>query len=212
MCKRYELIIFDFDGTLADTFEWFVKNINTVAKRYRFKQLDLERLDEFRGFSAREMMRHAELSLWKLPLVAREMRRLMSEKIDDIELFDGVNSLFQELWSQGIKIAIVTSNSKENVIRVLGPGNITFVSHFGCSAPLFGKKAKVKAVIKTSGVAMDKVLYIGDEIRDAEMARALEIDFAGVSWGYTKPEALHRFGKIPIMKNMGDVLPVACGE
>lgn len=204
--RKYELVVFDFDGTLADSFGWFVGTINTVAKRFRFKQLDLKRLDEFRGCSAREMMRHADLSLWKIPLVTRKMRRMMSEQINDIKVFDGINLLLKKLYSHGVQIAVVTSNSKENVLRVLGPDNIAYISYFGCSASLFRKKSKVKAVVKTSGVSMDKVLYVGDEIRDAEMAAALGIDFVGVSWGYTKPEALQRFGKIPVLKNMSDVL------
>lgn len=204
--RKYELVIFDFDGTLADSFGWFVGTINMVAKRFRFKQLDLKRLDEFRGCSAREMMRHADLSMWKLPLVTRKMRRLMSEQIDDIKVFDGIDLLFEKLGSYGVQIAVVTSNSKENVLHVLGPDNTAFISHFGCGVSLFRKRSKVKSVVKTSGVTMDKVLYVGDEIRDAEMAADLGIGFAGVSWGYTKPEALQRFGKIPVLKNLSDVL------
>jgi phosphoglycolate phosphatase len=204
--QNYKLVIFDFDGTLADSFKWFVNTINSVANRFRFKPLDLKRLEEFRGCSARQMMAYAELSMWKLPWVTRAMRRLMTERIDEICLFDGVGTVLKNLDAARVNIAVVTTNARENVLRVLGHDNAALVGHFGCGASLFGKRGKVRAAVKASGVALDEVLCVGDEIRDAEMAAALGVDFAGVSWGYTHPHVLQRYSKIPVLKHMHDVL------
>ena len=203
---KYKLVIFDFDGTLADSFRWFVHTINLMAKRFRFKQLDIKRLEEFRACSARQMMAHAELSMWKLPRVTREMRRLMAERIDEIRLFDGVGAVLKSLDAARVNIAVVTSNAKENVLRVLGADNASLIKHFGCGASLFGKRSKVKAAVKASGVSLDDVLCVGDEIRDAEMAASLGVDFAGVSWGYTKPEVLQKYSKMPVLRQMRDIL------
>jgi len=204
--RNYKLVIFDFDGTLADSFRWFVNTINSVAKRFRFKPLDLKRLEEFRGCSARQMMAHAELSMWKLPRVTREMRRLMTERIDEIRLFDGVGTVLKNLDAARVNVAVVTTNAKENVLRVMGADNAALVGHFGCGASLFGKRAKFKAAVMASGVAPEDVLCVGDEIRDAEMAAALGLDFAGVSWGYTRPDVLQRYSKIPVLTQMQDLL------
>lgn len=204
--RNYKLVIFDFDGTLADSFRWFVNTINQVAKRFRFKELDLKRMEEFRGCSARQMMAHAELSMWKLPRVSREMRRLMTERIDEIRLFDGVGAVLKRLDAAKVNIAVVTSNARENVLRVLGTDNAAHIKHFGCGASLFGKRSKVKAAAKAFGVSLGEVLCVGDEIRDAEMAASLGVDFAGVSWGYTKPEVLQKYSKIPVLQKMCDLL------
>jgi phosphoglycolate phosphatase len=204
--QNYKLVIFDFDGTLADSFRWFVDTINQVARQFRFKQLDLKRLEEFRACSARQMMAHAELSMWKLPRVTREMRRLMTERIDEIRLFDGVETVFRRLDAAMVNIAVVTSNARENVLRVLGADNAALVKHFGCGASLFGKRGKVRAAAKIFGVSPGEVLYVGDEIRDAEMAASLGVDFAGVSWGYTRPEVLQGYSPIPVLRQMRDVL------
>jgi phosphoglycolate phosphatase len=206
--QKYKLVIFDFDGTLADSFRWFVDTINQVAGRFHFKQLDLKRLEEFRACSARQMMAHAELSMWKLPRVTREMRRLMTERIDEIRLFDGVETVFKRLDGAGVNIAVVTSNARENVLRVLGADNAALVKHFGCGASLFGKRGKVKAAAKVFGVPLGEVLYVGDEIRDAEMAASLGVDFAGVSWGYNKPEELQKYSPIPVLQQVRDVLSI----
>jgi phosphoglycolate phosphatase len=204
--QNYKLVIFDFDGTLADSFRWFVSTVNQVAERFRFKQLDLKRLEEFRTCSARQMMVHAQLSMWKLPRVTREMRRLMTERIDEVRLFDDVDAVLKRLDDANVNIAVVTSNAKENVLRVLGAENAALIKHFGCGASLFGKKGKVKAAAKAFGVSLGEVLCVADEIRDAEMAASLGVDFAGVSWGYTKPEVLQKYSPIPVLKQMRDVL------
>jgi phosphoglycolate phosphatase len=204
--RNYKLVIFDFDGTLADSFRWFVNTINQVANRFRFKQLDLKRMEEFRTCSARQMMAHAELPMWKLPRVSREMRRLMTERIDEIRLFDGVGAVLKSLDAAKVNMALVTSNAKENVLRVLGADNAALIKHFGCGVSLFGKRSKVKTAAKAFGVSLGEVLCVGDEIRDAEMAASLGVDFAGVSWGYTNPEVLQKYSKIPVLQKMCDLL------
>jgi phosphoglycolate phosphatase len=205
---KYKLVMFDFDGTLADSFEWFIGTINKVAELYDFKPLDLGRLDEIRGYSPRQMMAVTELPWWKLPLVTREMRRLMSTRIDEIPLFQGVNELFQDLRREGTEIAIVTSNAKENVVRVLGSENTALISYWGCGASMFGKQSKVKAVLKASSLLINDAVYVGDAISDSEMAASLKIDFVGVAWGYTKPEILQNHSKIPLLEEMNDLLSV----
>jgi phosphoglycolate phosphatase len=205
---KYKLVMFDFDGTLADSFEWFIGTINMVAERYDFKPLDLGRIDEIRGYSPRQMMAVTELPWWKLPLVTREMRRLMSTRIDEILPFQGVNELFQDLRREGTEIAIVTSNAKENVVRVLGAESTALISYWGCGASMFGKQSKVKAVLKASRLSINDAVYVGDAISDSKMAASLKMDFVGVAWGYTKPEILQRHSKIPLIREMNDLLSV----
>jgi len=205
---KYKLVMFDFDGTLADSFEWFIGTINMVAEQYDFKPLDLNRIDEIRSYGPRQLMAVTELPWWKLPLVTREMRRLMATRIDEIAQFRGVNELFTCLRRENTEIAIVTSNARKNVVRVLGPENTSHVGYFGCGASLFGKKTKVRSVLNASRLSIDEALYVGDDIRDAEMAASAGMDFVGVSWGYTKPEILQRHSRFPLLKEMNDLLSV----
>ena len=67
----YRLAIFDFDGTLADTFPWFMRVVNTVADRFRFKRIEEHEVEHLRGCSAREIVKHLEVPPWKLPFIAR---------------------------------------------------------------------------------------------------------------------------------------------
>lgn len=206
---KYKLVIFDFDGTLADSFAVLLEIWEIAAKRHGFKSFSRSDLERLRGRSAREIIAEAGLPWWKLPFVTRHMRVLMRERIDKVRLFDGVETILKTLKSEGLKIAIVTSNSRENVERVLGAEGIAFIDHLGCGASIFGKKPKTRSAIKAFSVSSKEVLCVGDEIRDAEVAKELGLDFAAVSWGYTNPEYLERLPEVRMCKNFLDVLSMA---
>lgn len=189
---RYRLAMFDFDGTLADSFGWFARTLPQIAPRYRLNRLDAAELQALRGLDARTIMRRLGVTWWKLPSLSREMRRRMREEIDGIAPFAGVDGLFAALQDAGIDIAIVTSNSEDNVRCVLGETMLGQVRALSGGVSILGKRAKLGSTMKRCGAAPGSTVYVGDEIRDAEAAAALGIDFLGVAWGYTTPEALAR--------------------
>lgn len=206
---QYKLVIFDFDGTLADSFAMFLEIWKVAAKRYGFKDVSENDLERLRDCSAREIIAEVGLPWWKLPLVTRHMRKLMRERIDKVRLFDGVEAALKTLKSEGVKIAIVTSNSRENVERVLGADGIALIDHLGCGASVFGKKPKIRSAMKASNVSPKEVLCVGDEIRDAEVAKELRLDFAAASWGYTNPKRLEQLPGVKMCKSVLDVLSIA---
>lgn len=207
---QYKLILFDFDGTLADSFPWFFTAINMMAKKHRFRQIAAHELEMLRAYSTRELMAHLELPMWKLPAVTSDMRRLMKDKATEISLFDGVDRLLQSLAKSGIQTAVVTSNSEENVRAILGEQNASLVRHFACGASIFGKKAKFRKLLDATGMAPELVLCVGDEIRDGQAAEAAGLDFAAVSWGYTKPEALAPHSIRPPFRNVPEMTAALC--
>lgn len=209
--KTYKLVIFDFDGTLADSFPWFLKTINAVALRYHFKQIDPEQIDNLRALSGRELMAHLGIPWWKLPFVANAMRRSMKQQVGAIKPFAGVDKLLYDLHGAGIEIAIVTSNSQENVQAVLTPETLSLVSTLSCGAAMYGKQARFRQVLRKHGCSPADALSVGDEIRDAEASTASGIDFLGVAWGFTKPEALQKHTNKVICTNFDELLAVAKG-
>lgn len=187
---NYKLMIFDFDGTLADSFPWFVRIVNEVADKYGFRPIREAEIDTLRSYGAKELIRHLEIPFWKMPLIARHMKLLMAREIHQITLFEGIPELLQDLSRQGVRLAMVSSNSVENIRRVLGPEIAGLFQYYECGGSLFGKKAKFRKVLKLSGFSESEALCIGDEIRDLEAARRARIPFGAVSWGFTTVEAL----------------------
>ena len=187
--RRYDLLIFDFDGTLADSFPFFVDVFDTLADSHRFRRLDRCRLDELRGADLPQIMRHVGLPRWKLLPVAMHFRALMAERIGEIRLFDGIDGVLRDAARRGTRLAIVSSNSEANVRAVLGAEASLFF-HYECGAALFGKRRRLRRVVHASGMAGDRVLCVGDELRDIDAAHAEGLDFGAVGWGYTTPDAL----------------------
>ena len=193
MHGRFRLIIFDFDGTLADSFPFFVRVVNDMAKEFSFSPIEDHEIEGLRSYSSREMMRHLNVPIWKMPAIAASMRSRMAAAIDEIPLFDGIPDVLADLKNHGLTTAVVTSNSEENVRHVLGPC-VQQIDYFECGASLMGKKAKLKKVVAFSGIEPRQALLIGDEIRDYEAAKKTGMAFAGVEWGYTTPSALRQLG------------------
>jgi len=186
----YRLAIFDFDGTLADSAGWLLRNVNPVADRYGFERIPHDAVDELRGLDGRALLRRLNIPMWKLPLIARHMHALMSRDADEIVLFDGAAELLGTLRAGGIALAIVSSNSEANVRRVLGPANAALIGHYGCGAGLFGKGARFRQAVRRAGVRPGEAIGIGDELRDIDAAEAEGLASGAVTWGYATPTVL----------------------
>jgi phosphoglycolate phosphatase len=190
----YQLVIFDFDGTLADSFGWFVAAVNRLAGTQGFRRIEPEELDVLRGLDARAVLGHIGVPIWKLPRLARIMRAEMSREITGIQLFPGIDELLRSIAGRGLQIALVTSNSELNARRVLGAHNAALIQHWECGAGLFGKRRKLRRVLRTTGTPPGAAICIGDEIRDFEAARIERIPFGAVCWGFTRPDTLAALG------------------
>jgi phosphoglycolate phosphatase len=184
------LVIFDFDGTLADSAAWFFAVINDVARRYRFRETTPEEREALRSMSTREILRALEISTWKVPFIARHMRRRVSRHVGEIQAFPWVDALFERLDREGVTIAIVSSNTEANIVKVLGSATAGRVRAFGGGASLFGKAKKFERMVKLHGFAPSEVVSVGDEVRDIQAARQCGMDAIAVSWGLASEQAL----------------------
>lgn len=184
----HPLVLFDFDGTLADSFHLFLDAWTHAAQRHGFRPVDTTDLDRLRRLGARDIVAEVGLPLWKLPAVVATMRAWMRERADQVRLFDGVPEVLHALKAGGARIGIVTSNARDTVERVLGDDCRPLIDHWGCGASLFGKAAKTRRVMKAAGAVADRTVSVGDELRDLEVAQSLGLDFVAVAWGYTVPD------------------------
>jgi phosphoglycolate phosphatase len=185
----YSLVIFDLDGTLADSFPWFKSVLNDVTDRYRLRQVQEQDIEMLRHASTREILDYLQVRWWKLPLIARHMRRLKTAHAASIPLFPGVDTMLTTLAAASIRLALVSSDTEANARDKLGRSAALF-SAFDCSASIFGKAQNFRRVVQRAGVDPKQVLAIGDETRDIEAARLAGIGCGAVTWGYAARKAL----------------------
>lgn len=189
MALRYDLAIFDFDGTLVDTLPWLLGHLDEITDRHGIRRVDKSEINGLRQLSAQQLMRHLKVPIWKLPLISAHTRRLAEQNAGMLPVFPGVFEALSELHRSGVKIAVVSSSSTATIQAVLMP--IAFaVSHIEGSVPVFGKASRLKSVIRRSGVAPARAITIGDEVRDAMAARKAGVAFGAVGWGMNHPEVL----------------------
>jgi phosphoglycolate phosphatase len=205
----YQLAIFDFDGTLADSFDFFLASHNVLARRHGFAELDPARIHEYRGQEPRELMRRQGIPMWKLPFIAKDFMEMMARDAHGIRLFDGIAEALRSLSASGVDLAIVTSNSLENVSRVVGSEALQMIRHIESGASMFGKRRRLERVLKTLKIAQHKAIYIGDQAVDAQAARAAGIAFGAVRWGYATAAMLDRHSPAMTFGSVSDLQRIA---
>ena len=185
----FQLFIFDFDGTLADSGPWMFAALNRAAERYGLRQVAEAEIERLRGRDSRAIIRELGVPLWRLPQIAAYVRQLAKDG-ESPPLFPGIASVLRQLHAADRKLAVVSSNTEETIRRALGPDCAGLFHAYACNASMFGKASKFKRVLKMTGTPPDRAIAIGDETRDLEAARAARIANAAVAWGYATPALL----------------------
>ncbi len=191
---KYDIAAFDFDGTLADTMPWFNSILNTVADKYGFRKIDASEREQLRSREASEILKFLNIPLWKLPAIMAHVRSLMQEIDPSVQVFDGIPEALARLKANGLRLAVVSSNSVENVQRVLGAEPAALFDDYECGTDLFGKAAKIDRLLKQHGTPPERFLLVGDEMRDIDAARKAGVRVGSVAWGYNHVDALRGRG------------------
>lgn len=189
---KYKYVLFDFDGTLADTEEVNFVIYQKLAEKYNLRNITIDELGHIKKMSARELMAYVELKKRYLPFLLKRGKNLLKQDIKNIkpckkDIFDTV----LQLKNMGIQTAIITTNSKANVQMFLNEQNAD-IFDFIASSSMFGKESKMRKIIKKERLLLDEVLYVGDEIRDVHAAKNTGIHIASVAWGYNTVESLKK--------------------
>ncbi|MCI5221745.1 MAG: HAD family hydrolase [Candidatus Electrothrix sp. AR4] len=201
-------MIFDFDGTIADSFSRFVVISNKLAKEFNFRVLLPENVDELRSKGSREVLRDLQIPLLKLPVILARAKKEFSDVMSEIQVFPGVKEVLFQLKEQNREIGLLTSNSLDNVHCFLESNELDFFDFLYTSSGLLGKKRQLKKVIDTHKFDVNELLYIGDETRDIEASRNLGVRIASVAWGYNTLQALKRLYPDYLINTPQDLLMV----
>lgn len=189
-------ILFDFDGTIADTISAGLEIINSHAEKYGYKRLDG---DINTHFSALQLVKLAEIKFWKLPYLIYQLKKKLSEKSDELKILSEAPELIKKLNNEGYELGILTSNSFKTVKAFLKKYELdSFFSFLRTDVSLFGKK---KALKKAKKVINKKIIYIGDELRDIEACRKNDIPIISIPWGLNSYESLEEHNKGLVAKN-----------
>lgn len=178
-----KIIIFDFDGTIADTIPVSITILQKLASKYYHKTVDDKLIQELRDKSIPEICKELDISIIKLPFIARKARRELNKEIACLKPIKGITNLLTQLKKQGHILGIVSSNSKESIMKFLEVNDLKVFDFIHTNSRIFGKANSLKRLIKKNKWDKKDVIYIGDEVRDIEAARKAGVKIFSVAWG-----------------------------
>ncbi len=185
-------LIFDFDGTLADSRRLSMQLFNSIADKYRFRKIQEEDIPELQALSAMEKMRWLKVSIWQLPKIAIDLMQRYKDAISLLQPYAGIAEMLRMLQAEGFRMSIISSNQSENIQLFLQQQGWTMFDHVIGSNQLFGKHKSITGFLKKQSMKPSDVLYIGDEIRDIEACRKAGCDVYSVTWGFDSAALLSK--------------------
>ncbi|MED3553222.1 HAD-IA family hydrolase [Cytobacillus praedii] len=181
-------VIFDFDGTIADSKIVFISAWNKIAEKYHFEKMKLTELENIKKLTIKERCKMLNFPMYKLPIIIPQLYKFYRQSINDLELFDGIKDVLTELNKKGVNTAIISSNSEENIQLFLKRNKIESVKEIICSSHIFGKDKLLSRFLKLKQLDADEVIYVGDEQRDIIACKKTGIKIIWVEWGYDSIE------------------------
>ncbi|HEY9294979.1 MAG TPA: HAD-IA family hydrolase, partial [Phormidium sp.] len=185
-----KVIIFDFDGTLADTIDILLRITNRLSVEFGFKSATKEELAQLSNLNSWQILQYSGISIFKFPLLIRRLKAELHSEVPHIQLFPGIKEVLLELKKRGFQLGIITSNSRENVLGALEKNGLQDTFTFIYSGSTFGKHKVINKWLRIENIHTEKVVYVGDEIRDIDAAKKTGIKVIAVGWGFNSPQAL----------------------
>lgn len=185
-----KVIIFDFDGTLADTIDILLSITNRLSAEFGFKSATKEELAQLSNLNSWQILQYSGISIFKFPLLIRRLKAELHSEVPNIQLFPGIKEVLLELKKRGFQLGIITSNSRENVLGALEKNGLQDTFTFIYSGSTFGKHKVINKWLRIENIHTEKVVYVGDEIRDIDAAKKTGIKVIAVGWGFNSPQAL----------------------
>ncbi|MDO5561372.1 MAG: HAD-IA family hydrolase [bacterium] len=209
-----DALIFDFDGTIADT---FTPATNILAKDFskwgdRFRKT--QTIQDLRSMNITEIVQTIPGGWWKFTYLLLKAKKKIKKmmKQGEIEPYPGIIYTLRTLHDQGHQMFIVTSNEKNVVENFLRHYNLDDIFTTIASSSLFNKGKVIAKVCQKYNLSTKNTFYIGDEIRDILASRQANLPIISVTYGYNSEEGLKRYRPQELVKKPTQLLKIFKNE
>ncbi len=202
------VIFFDFDGTIADSFDGMMEVFNKMANEYGYDKIDKKDIDAFRKLSLRDIIKKFAIPKWKLPLIIYRARKIFNKRLPSILMVPGMKEVLRELKKRQYCLGILTSNSEKNVRDFLTRQGIDFFDFIFSESSLFGKDKALKKIVQNHGWDTKRFFYVGDETRDVEAAKKSGVSSVAVCWGFNSESILKEYAVDHIVRKPRGLLRI----
>jgi phosphoglycolate phosphatase len=195
MKRHYQMIVFDWDGTVMDSASAIVESIQAACRDLGVAPPPDAQARHVIGLGLGDALRHAVPDLPESrhgEMVERYRHHYLSRD-HELRLFDGMRELIEELGGRGLLLAIATGKSRLGLDRALAHSglSVNFVAS-RCADECFSKPhpQMLLELMDEYALAADHLLMIGDTTHDLQMAANANVDAVGVAYGAHPKSAL----------------------
>ena len=215
---KYDIIIFDLDGTLLNTIGDLAASVDYVM---RSRSLPEHTDAEYRQMVGGGIKRLVERALPEhlasneayVDECVTQFRRYYVDNIDRYTVpYEGMRELLSDLQLNGVKLAVASNKFQHGTDRLVAKffGDIDFVAIEGNreGAPLKPDPQIVAGILSRAGIAKERAVMVGDSGIDIRTAQAAGIDSIGVAWGFRFADELYEAGAEHVVSTVNDLRPL----
>lgn len=197
-------IIFDFDGTMADSFDAIIKIGYRLTKNEKLN--DPDEIAKLRNSTLPEMARYLGISMYKLAYLFLVGRRQINKLIAEIEPYPDIKEVIKHFKAQGYDLDLLSSNNAQNIREFLINNDLNkYFSNVYSGIGLSGKTRALRNIMKTEKKHPDDIIYIANEPLDVEAAKNNKVKCIAAEWGYNNPENLREKHPFALAKHPKDL-------
>ncbi len=206
-------VIFDFDGTIADTLPFTFKKIIEINRRLKItSQADNEIIDKLKKMDYRELLKEFKIDWFKIPMILWEIKKAQKElyfHLNKLKVFPGLKSLLKNLNQKNIACYIYSSNIKKNIEKFLEINDLKkYFKKIYTGNNLLGKDKDLLKIIKKEKLKKEETVYVADEVRDVLACKKINLKIICVSWGLNHKNVLKKIGADLIIDRVEEILKI----
>lgn len=210
MANQFELLVFDWDGTLMDSAAAIVTSIQLACRDLGVPEPSDERARHVIGLGLGDAIRHAVPALAErdYPLLAERYRYHYLAVDQGLSLFPGIEAMIADLGAAGFMLAVATGKSRAGLDRALRVSGLTPYFHASrCADECHSKPhpAMLEELMDEFAVAPERTLMIGDTIHDLQMANNAGVASLAVSYGAHPPDQLDAQGPLAVLHRVEEL-------
>ena len=216
---KYELAIFDLDGTILNTIDDLADSLNHVLSQHGFPQHTADEVRMMVGNGILNLIKRAlpnNTEQTTIEAVYADFNAYYKlHSADKTKPYDGIAEMLQQLKANGVKLAVVSNKADYAVqdlcIKYFG-GVFDAVAGEKSDVPKKPAPDGVNNILAALGIERKNSVYIGDSDVDLQTAANSEMDCIAVNWGFRDEELLRESGARVIVSSPNEIVKIIANE
>jgi phosphoglycolate phosphatase len=208
--RRFDLIAFDWDGTLFDSTALIVRCIQAACRDIGVDVPSDERAAFVIGLGLHDALQHAVPGLppERYPELGKRYRHHYFASQHELSLFEGTLPMLQALKARNHWLAVATGKSRQGLNEALATAQLKGLFDGTRTADETASKPHPRMLLELMaefGTEPERTLMIGDTTHDLQLARNAGVASVGVSFGAHEPETFTEFGPLAVLHSTAEL-------